>query len=291
MTRSWYADYHVHTHLSPCGKPQATAEAMIRRAEQKGMVAIGFADHITPGPVPGCSFYEGQRPHLLAELRAEIAALPAAPGIEVLVGVEADYTLVGGECLDVELLSLADHVVCGASHFHLAGAPQPAEDTLRAKAALMVELAREALAMPGMSIWAHPFDCSRMRPLMPILGAVSSDELATLIHLANDHEVAIEINGGAGLRDEYRRSMARFYGLACEMGACFTITADAHHPDDFDRFDLALEWAREMGIRERDLLTVRELMRRQKRKRTADGEMDDILAGNARAPEGDRRSR
>jgi histidinol phosphatase-like PHP family hydrolase len=274
VTYLWYADFHVHTHLSPCGKPQATAEAMIRRAREKGLAAIGFADHITPEPVPGCSFYERQRPHLLAELRAEIAAVPAAPGVEVWVGVEADYTLAGRACLDAELLSLADHVVCGASHFHLAGAPQPVEDTPRAKAALMVDLAREALSVPGMSIWAHPFDCSRMRPLAPILEVVPDDDLAALIDLANVQEVTVEINGGAGLLEEYRRAVARFYGLAREMGARFTITADAHHPDDLDRLDLALGWARAMGVRERDLLTAQELRDRQGRRKTTDGELE-----------------
>ena len=271
MTHPWYADFHVHTHLSPCGKPQATAEAMILCAREKGVAAIGFADHITPEPVPGCSFYEGQRPYLLRKLRAEIAALPAAPDIEVLVGVEADYTLAGRACLDADLFSLADHVVCGASHFHLPGAPQPVEDTPRAKAVLMMRIAGEALAMPGMSIWAHPFDCSRLQPLAPILETVPDDALAALIALANAREVAIEVNGGAGLQDEYRRAMGPFYGLAREMGARFTITADAHHPDDLDRLDLALGWAREMGIRERELLTVEELWERQRRKRTTDG--------------------
>jgi histidinol phosphatase-like PHP family hydrolase len=259
MTHPWYADLHVHTHLSPCGKPQATAEAMIERAREKGLAAIGFADHVTPEAVPGCPFYDGQRPRLLRALRTEIAAVPALSDMEVLVGVEADYVLAGRACLNAELLALADYVVCGASHFHLPGAPQPVEDTPRAKGALMVRMAREALAMPGVSIWAHPFDCSRMRPLAPILETVSDDALAAAIDLANARGIAIEVNGGAGLQDEYRLVMAPFYGLAREMGARFTITADAHHPDDLDRLDLALRWAREMGIEERELLTVQEL--------------------------------
>jgi histidinol phosphatase-like PHP family hydrolase len=241
---------------------------MIRRARAKGLAAIGFADHITPYAVPGCSFYDGQRPHLLAELRAELAEVPKTEteDMEILVGVEADYVLAGRGCLDRALLSQVDHVVCGASHFHLPGALQPAEDTPYTKAALMVDLAREALTMPGMSIWAHPFDCSRMRPLMPILETVSEDALAALIDLANSQEIAIEINGGAGLQEEYCRAMAPFYRLAREMGARFTITSDAHHPSDLDRLDLALEWAREMGLRDRDLLTVPELLGRQRRK-------------------------
>ena len=63
MANDIYADFHVHTHFSPCARPEATAEALIHRAQEKGLVALGFADHITPYPVPACSFYEHQRPH------------------------------------------------------------------------------------------------------------------------------------------------------------------------------------------------------------------------------------
>jgi histidinol phosphatase-like PHP family hydrolase len=260
LGRSIYLDLHVHTHLSPCGKPQATAAAMLARAREKGLAAIGFADHVTPRPVPGCGFYDRQRPHLLDDLRAEIAALPNPPGLRVLVGVEVDYTLAGPDCLDEALRSRADHVVIAASHFHLSGAPQPADDSPRAKAELMLQVAAGALALPGADIWAHPFDCSRLRPLGPIMETVADEELAALIDLANQRAVAVEINGGAALQEAYCRVMARFYGLAREMGARFTVTADAHHPDDFGRLDLALKWAREMGVRDRELVTVEGLV-------------------------------
>jgi histidinol phosphatase-like PHP family hydrolase len=262
MSHATYADYHVHTHLSPCGKPAATAAAMIARAQEKGLAAIGFADHVTPQPVPGCSFYDGQRPRVLAELRAEIAAsgaLDRAPDLRVRVGMEADYSLAGPACLNDSLHSLADHVVVAASHFHLSGAPKPAEDTPRAKAELMLQVAAGALAVPGVDIWAHPFECSRLRPLGPILETVTDDELAALIALANERAVLVEINGGAALQEAYCRVMPRFYGLAREMGARFSITSDAHHPDELDRLDLALRWAQEMGVRDRELVAVGEL--------------------------------
>jgi len=258
--RAIYADYHVHTHLSPCGKPHATAAAMIERARAKGLAAIGFADHVTPQPVPACAFYRGQRPHLLAELRAEIEALKEPPELRVLVGVEADYTVAGAACLDDDLRSIADHVVVGASHFHLDGTPQPADDSPRAKADLMLRIAREALVLPGVDIWAHPFDCSRLRPLGPILDTVTDEELAALIDLANKNGVVVEINGGPAQLEEYRHEMVRFYGLARQMGARFSVTADAHHPDDFERLDLALGWAWEMGVTDRELVTVEELV-------------------------------
>ena len=119
MANPIYADFHVHTHLSPCGKPQATAEAMLRRAQEKGLAALGFADHVTPDRIPGCSFYDRQRPHILADLRAEIAQVIDGTDLEILVGAEADYAIAGPGCLDAAVLAQADHVVCAASHFHL----------------------------------------------------------------------------------------------------------------------------------------------------------------------------
>jgi histidinol phosphatase-like PHP family hydrolase len=261
-----YADFHIHTHLSPCGKPQATAQAMILRAQAKGLSAVGFADHCTPEPIAGCPFYDHQRPHLLSDLREEIAQQKHAAGMDILVGVEADYTLAGPSCITPEILAHADHVICASSHFHLAGAPQPARDGPRAQAKSMHHFAREALALPGVSVWAHPFDCSRMRPLSPILRAIREAELVELIDLANEHAVAIEINGGAAQRQEYRKATSTFFGLAREMDARFTITADAHHPDDMARLDIALDWTHALGIRDELLLTAQELRERHRRK-------------------------
>ena len=268
MTNPIYADFHVHTHLSPCGSPRATAEAMIRRAQEKKLTAIGFSDHFTPNPIPGCSFYDHQRLRILTDLRAEITQVTDRANIEVLVGVEADYTIAGQACLNQTVLTQTDHVICAASHFHLPTAPQPTRDEPRAKAELMLGTAHEALVLPGVSVWAHPFSCSQMHPLPPILETASDAAFAALITLAHEHEVAVEINGGAAQHEDYRQATARFFCLAREMGARFTLTADAHHPDHFARLDLALEWARTLGFRDEDFLTARELRERQRRKTT-----------------------
>ena len=242
---------------------------MIRRAQAMGLAAIGFADHVTPYPVRGCPFYAHQRLHILSDLWAEIDEINGPADLEILVGLEADYAVAGRACLNQDVLALADHVIGSASHFHLPAAAQPTGDGPAAKAELMVRLAREVLALPGVSVWAHPFHCNRMRPLSPILATVSDADFAALIRLANQREIAVEVNGSAARHDEYRAATARFYSLAHEMGARFTVTADAHHPDHFSRLDPALEWALTLGIRDADFLTVQELRERQSRKTAA----------------------
>jgi histidinol phosphatase-like PHP family hydrolase len=233
---------------------------MVDRARAKGLAALGFADHVTPAPVPGCGFYDGQQIEVLIAERGIVNAMDLPADLIVLVGVEADYTLAGAGCLDGAMLDQVDHVICAASHFHLPAAPRTREDTPEAKAELLVRMAREMLQIPGVSVWAHPFDCSEMRPLARIMAAIGEVRMAELIASANDRQVAIEINGGpAATSPAYREATAAFFGLAREMGARFTITADAHHPDDFERLDVALSWAREMGFRDEDFLTAAEL--------------------------------
>ena len=258
-----YADFHVHTHISPGVKKEATAQALIQRASEKGFAALGFADHYTPQPVPGCAFYDTQRIDVLTMLRNELAVLEIPRTLDVLVGVEADYTLAGPGCLDEQALRECDHIIGAASHFHLPAAPIPADETPSAKAELMVRMAQEMLALPGISVWAHPFDCGSMRPLAPILAEITENALVDLITAANRHQVAIEINGGAGINREYREVTASFFLLAREMGARFTLTSDAHHPDNLDRLDLALDWAQAMGFHKQDFLSAHELLARQ----------------------------
>ncbi len=266
MSDSIYADWHVHSHFSPCARAEATAEAMIHRAWEKGLAAIGFADHFTPAPIPGLPFYDHLRLHILDDLRAEISQLALPPGITVLVGMEADYTVAGEACLTPQAIAKADHVVCAASHHHLPTTPQPTDNRPRTKAELMLHMARGMLRVPGVSIWAHPFACSTMQPLGEIAATMREEELAELIALANEREIAIEINGGAAQGD-YLQAMSRFFGLAREMGARFTITADAHKPGDLDRLDVALRWARSVSFRDEDFLTTRELIAKQQRRK------------------------
>lgn len=269
MTKPTYADFHVHTRYSPCGHREATMEAMIARAHAKGLAALGFADHVTPAIVPGCGFYDGQQPDVLRRQRDELETLAKPADLEILIGVEADYTLAGAGCLNAEMRGLVNHVICSASHFHLPAAPRPTADTPRARADLMVRMAREMLEVPGVTVWAHPFDCGVMQPLAPIMAEIPVETQAALVGLANEHEVAVEINGGAALDAAYREATEGFFRLARLLGVRFTVTADAHHPDHFERLDVAVDWARSMGFAEADFLTAAEIRDRYERKRAA----------------------
>lgn len=265
MRKDYYADYHVHTHLSPCGKPEATAAAMIAAAEDKGIIALGFADHFMPEPNPACSFYDGQQLHILDALRAEVHRA-GEHNVELLFGVEADYTVAGEAFLDEAVLAQTTHIIGAASHFHLPGAPAPESDTPAAKARLQIAMVQGLLAQRGVSVWAHPFECGKMRPLAPILAEIPADTLTAFIETAIAKQIFIEINGGAGLQAEYRSAIQPFMQQAREMGARFTLTADAHHPDDFVRLDAALDWAMAMGFTPVDFVTVPELRETQQRR-------------------------
>lgn len=252
------ADLHMHTSLSPCGGPEATPTVMLRAARELQLSALGFTDHYTPYAVQGCPFYNDQDERVLEALRAELGEAPA--GLDVLIGVEADYTVLGESSVPTSLLSRVDYVVIAASHFQLPATPQPSNRQPRAIAEHALAFSCAAAVMPGVSILAHPFSCSTLLPLPPITDTLSDAELGGLAELARDHQVALEINGGAGTAyATYKEGVTRFLRIAKETGARFTLCSDAHHPGDLARIHMAADWAREVGLREGDLLSPAEL--------------------------------
>jgi predicted metal-dependent phosphoesterase TrpH len=45
MLRTFRADLHLHTCLSPCGEEEMTPLAIVRQAKKKGLDVIGICDH------------------------------------------------------------------------------------------------------------------------------------------------------------------------------------------------------------------------------------------------------
>jgi len=273
MKQSIKVDFHVHTHYSPCGREEATPAAMINNVKKHGFQAIGFSDHVSPDPQLNCSFYDQQRPVIIDSLRRDIVAINPQ-GIRVLVGLEADYVIAGTRCLDDETLQRADHVICASSHFHLTEFPQYSlmlvnlPSTIKAKH--MVQMATEALFISGISVWAHPFCCRMIYDEFDsMMKGLSDAEIENLVMIANEQEIAIEINGAAAYDIRYRSPVSKFYQIARESGARFTIGSDAHHPDYLLKsWFIAYDWAMEMGFTDNDFLTLDEFLDRQTRKKS-----------------------
>ena len=151
----------------------------------------------------------------------------------MLIGVEADYTVLGESSVPTSLLSRVDYVIIAGSHFNLPATPQPSNRQPRAIAEHTLAFSCAAVVMPGVSILAHPFSNSTLLPLPPIMDTLSDAELGGLAELARDHQVALEINGGAGTAyATYKEGATRFLRIAKEIGARFTLCSDAHHPGD-----------------------------------------------------------
>ncbi|MGC8793977.1 MAG: PHP domain-containing protein, partial [Bryobacteraceae bacterium] len=50
--RVWRADLHVHTCLSPCADLSMAPRTIVAKAVERGLDAIGIADHNSAGNVP-----------------------------------------------------------------------------------------------------------------------------------------------------------------------------------------------------------------------------------------------
>lgn len=258
MSDPFRFDSHVHTSLSPCGDRAATPLVMWRAAQEMGLSAIGFTDHYSPGPVPTGSFYARPGQEVVDALRAALRDLPCEP--DTLIGIEADYTVLGEQAAPRQVWGEVDYIIIAASHYHLPGTPQPPGRDPRTVAAHMLAMARRAVLLPGVSILAHPFACNTLLPLPPLMNALTDEELVELAVLARDRRVALELNGGPSFKAEtYKEGVTRLFVLAKEVGARFTICSDAHRPADLARAELAAQWAREIGLREADMLLPDEL--------------------------------
>jgi len=243
---------------------------MLMTARQRGLRVIGFTDHFAPYLVPGISFYDQQDGRILANLRTELADVSTC--LEVLIGIEADYTVFGEECVDEATMEQVDYVAVSATHFHL-GVPAPDESDPRRAVEQLLQLAWEAVALPVTTILVHPFDWIGAGSLTTMLETLTDDELAALGQWACEKRVALEINGHSCRKADYRQATARFFRLAHEVGARFTVSSDAHAPEQLAWLDLAVAWAQELGLSEDNFLTANELRawHQEKRSRTRPG--------------------
>jgi histidinol phosphatase-like PHP family hydrolase len=139
------ADWHVHTAYSDCGEPEATPEAMVRAAQEAGLEALGFADHVI---LPR----HRSRPQLVRE------RLPGqVDGLRLYFGCEADMQSPTRATITREFAADLDYVIMSASHLYVPGVERPAQLEPRTMAALIISLTNGAIESGLADVIAHPF--------------------------------------------------------------------------------------------------------------------------------------
>lgn len=228
-------DFHIHTALSVCAKPEATFALYQKTAREMGLSKIGFSDHLWDDAYeqvcPG--FYRKQNVSHVLQLKETIHDFD---GIKVYMGCEAEYNpRIHGVALTEENAEKFDFVNVPVSHTHMV-MPKDCYEPMEKHKEFMLNAWKEVLTCPVakyVKAMAHPFSavcCPYGNE--PLFNLITDDEYKYAFDLAAEKGVAIEINlsGFSGRSPE--RVMAhpslRMFRIAKECGCRFVFGSDSH---------------------------------------------------------------
>ena len=235
-------DLHMHTHLSFCGKDEATVENYLRQAPELGLTTIGITDHVWDDAHPGMPPWYRQDvrqnvEHVL-QARAEIEACRGR-GVRILHGCEAEYDYPGrSTALSVESAEKFDFVIASSSHTGNT-MPKVFYDPPRRHAEFMLQAYEDMLKSDVsryFTAMAHPFHavlCPYGHEL-PI-EAITDDEYKRIFDMTAQRGIAVEINikclvGYHAERtdDIVNQPHMRMFRIAKDYGCRFTFGTDCH---------------------------------------------------------------
>lgn len=218
MARLYRTDFHIHTYLSDCGSPEATPKAVLRAAQEAGLEAMGFSDHII---FPA----DRTRPE---KLRAQ---LPRNTGdLRVYVGCEADITSPTEIVIDAEFAHTLDYVMLSASHLYVPGTNHPIQGmSARTQAAYLLSTMNLAVDCGFADVVVHPFVVPTALYDFPTLVAEADPEaVSRLGEKAARAGVALEFNPRVLRR--WPDAAKWLFGRLLETGVKLAINSDCHHP-------------------------------------------------------------
>lgn len=183
MSRLIQTDFHIHSHLSDCGDPAATFEAILAAGHEAELQAIGISDHIFLGR-------HRERPAIAR------SALPEEDdGLRIFVGCEADMQAPGRAAIDAEFAAGLDYVMVSASHLYDPGMEQKFTDEPRSIAAYMLELMRGAVDLGYVDIIVHPLHVPACRySFADFVQAADHADLRSVARMAAEAGIAMECN-------------------------------------------------------------------------------------------------
>jgi len=257
-------DYHLHTKM--CGHATGEIEEYLAAAERRGLVEIGFCDHLPlyflpPGRmIPGYAMLESD----MSTYVGAVNRLREKGGpVRVKLGVEADYVPGHESKLEKLLNAHPFDYVTGSVHFIDGWSFDRPEEIEKYSEWDLWELYEkyftlvQQAALSGLfDIMAHPdlikkFNLFPSRSLMPLY-----DDTARAFKRAG---VCVEVNT-AGLRYPVREIYPApdFLKVAFRYGLPVTLGSDAHHPDQVSAgFTEAVALIKEVGYREITLFDQR----------------------------------
>lgn len=240
-------DFHVHTNLSLCARPEATLELYIDKCKVLGLKKMAITNHMWDHAVGDWGegeFYSVQDYAYINTLRASVEEANRK-GATFLFGCEAEYSYrhrrpaISPAVAEQMQVLLVPH-----SHTHLI-MPKSFYEPHRKHIEFMIDafmdIINSDVAQYITSI-PHPFlavGCPYDNQLL--LNEITDDEFKRCFSASAKKGIALEINphfiNGKTLEEIYRDPILRMYNIGKQCGCKFTVGSDAHGKSDFDCFE------------------------------------------------------
>jgi len=219
-----------------------TPEAIIQKAENKGIEYLAITDHIHPHT--DISF--------LSLLREEFSRIDTP--VKVYIGCEADILSVGESVIGPELIARTDFIMAAANHFPHSWVSKPEEGNKQEIAQHFLNMFRYAVGLEHVDVIAHPLYVmpGTFDPTDP--AELTEAELVPAVEIAAKNNVAIEISRRA-LSPGQTPFLMMFYRLCKEAGIKFAIGSDAHQLSDLAETHLVSPIIKELGLTDADIWT------------------------------------
>lgn len=235
------SDFHVHTCLSACARPDATVQGYLDLCKQENLTAIGFSDHLWDTAVCKTNAYKNNPYEKLCEIYSMIPK--DTNGVKVFVGCETDMNVYGQIGITKDHANELDYVLIPISHYHHAECRFLGMDVNDKKFMRKFALDRFHKACDaGFSVptgICHPFVPYGTILRDELLQEITDNDYLECFKHAAQNNIFIELhwttnsqrwtNGENGFSVEYIR-MATF---AKEAGCKFTFGSDAHAHESF----------------------------------------------------------
>lgn len=269
-------DIHTHTHLSICGKEDATISYYVQSAKELGLKTVGIADHMWDAKIPFApgfshslsagptgesviNWYRAQDIPHCRQILKEIQETDTQ-GIIFLFGGEVDYAPGIGPAITEGEAEKLDFMVVPNSHTHHVMDKSLYEPYER-HGEFMVRAAMEICTSPlsrYVTSLAHPFDpvCCPY-PEEYVIDAIPEHQFREVFCAAKEHGIAAEINSSCFQKmspEEIQNNwMFHVLSIAKSCGCTFTFGSDSHSKGAQASLPQCLRVAELLGLTEQDL--------------------------------------
>lgn len=258
-------DFHIHTNLSLCAKPEATLEMYRRKGEELGLKKMAITNHLWDHAIPdwtndeNAEFYEIQDAKYISRIKNEIETANKN-GANFLFGAEAEYSYKHSRpAISPEFAEQLDVLLVPNSHTHLT-MPKSFYEPHRKHIEFMIDAFMNIVNSDvSMYITAvpHPFMavcCPYNNHLL--LNEITDDEFKRCFSRAAEKGIALELNPNfiknRTMQQMYDDPIIRMYRLGKKEGCKFTVGTDAHSESGYDAFSLIYVLASLLDLKEDD---------------------------------------